>query len=68
VASVGILPNYKSCDNSMHNSIFQDRDYQNFKKELPKYDSKDHRGAIVSVKKMEGIFESNPPLGVNEKK
>jgi hypothetical protein len=26
---------------------FQDRDYQKFKKELPKYDDKDHRGVVV---------------------
>ena len=60
----------------MHDSIFfggpsnsrvQERDYQKIKKEFPKYDGKDHRGAIVWVNKMEGIFESNPPLGEREK-
>jgi hypothetical protein len=42
---------------------FQDRDYQKFKKELPKYDSKDHRGVVVLINKMDSIFESNPTLG-----
>jgi hypothetical protein len=46
---------------------FQDRDYQKFKKELPKYDGKDHRGVVVWINKMDGIFESNPPLGEREK-
>jgi hypothetical protein len=46
---------------------FQDRDYQKFKKELPKYDDKDHRGVVVWINKMDGIFESNPPLGEREK-
>jgi hypothetical protein len=52
---------------NMYNPRFQDRDYQKFKKELPKYDGKDHRGVVVWVNKMEGIFESNP-CWVNEKK
>jgi hypothetical protein len=51
----------------MHNSIFQYRDYQNFKKELLKYDGKDPRGFVIWVTRIEGIFESNSPLGEREK-
>lgn len=35
---------------------FLEKDYQRIKKELPKYDGKDHRGDIVWVNKMEAIF------------
>jgi hypothetical protein len=34
---------------------------------LPKYDGKDHKGAVVWINKMDGIFESNPSLGEREK-
>jgi hypothetical protein len=47
----------------MNNSIFQIRDDRKFRKELLKYDGKDHRGIVVYVKKMEGIIQSNPLLG-----
>ena len=46
---------------------FQDKDYQKFKKELPKYDDKDHRGAVVWINKMDSIFKSDPSLGEREK-
>jgi hypothetical protein len=40
----------------MHTPRFHDRDYQKFKKELPKNDGKDHRGVVVWINKMDGIF------------
>jgi hypothetical protein len=46
---------------------FQNRYYQKFKNELPKYDGKDHRGVVVWINKMDGVFESNPPLEEREK-
>jgi hypothetical protein len=51
----------------MHTPRFHNRDYHKFKKELPRYDDKDHIGAVVWINKMDGIFESNPPLGEREK-
>jgi hypothetical protein len=51
----------------MHIPRFQDKDYQKFKKELPKYDNKDHRGDIVWINKKDKFFESNPLLGEREK-
>jgi uncharacterized protein YkuJ len=48
---------------SRNTNKFQERDYQKFKKELSKYDDKDHRGVIVWINKMDEIFESNPTLG-----
>ena len=47
---------------SRNTNKFQERDYQKFKKELSKYDDKDHRGFIVWINKMDEIFESNPTL------
>jgi hypothetical protein len=35
---------------------FQDRYYQKFKKELPKYYDKGHGGVVVWINKMDGIF------------
>jgi len=52
----------------MHNPRFQDKDYQKFKKELPKYDGNDHRGAVVWINTMDSIFESISPPQVNKKK
>jgi hypothetical protein len=42
---------------NIHNPRFKKRDHKKLKKELLKYDGKYHRGAIVWVNKMEGIFE-----------
>lgn len=42
---------------NMQNSKFQDKDSQKFKKELSKYDCKDHRGIVILINKMDGIFE-----------
>jgi hypothetical protein len=41
---------------NMHTPRFYDIDYHKFKKELPKYDGKDHTGVFVWIKKMDEIF------------
>ena len=43
------------------------RDYLKIKRELPKYDGKDHKGSIVLINKMDAIFKANPPIGEQEK-
>ena len=43
------------------------RNLLKIKNELPKYDGKDHKGAIVWVNKMHAIFSGNPTLGSQEK-
>jgi len=54
-------------EGSQYHTRFPDKDYLKIKRELPKYDGKGHKDAIVWVNKMDAIFRANPPIGEQEK-
>ena len=54
-------------EGSQYHTKFPNKYCLNIKRELPKYDGKGHKGAIVWVNKMDVVFEANPPIGEQEK-